>query len=459
MVDRIFWRAGYGPSAQHRLDWTGQHHADLVDWLLNTPPAREASTPPPLTATNTPIDPLVSDDEIVMEWLDDMQRVDNPLPERLNFFWHRHWAVSRDDGIPNVWLLAYRDRLKKYANFPANPDISFRDLAYEMSTADAAMSMYLNGSSNIRGKPNENYAREFMELFCLGPTGPDGTPNYTQADVQGLAKAFTGWVLNSTTTSPDYGKITFTPGRFELTAKTFLGLTLPAVSQANADGPGTVQQAVNQVLAQPNHPQFLIRKLWAEFIASPIPADTLADLVAQYRADDKLALRPVIRSILLHPLIFESLDEPNLVKPPVVYMVGVLRALGAPMKGTHVRVALDNMQQRPYRPPNVAGWEGGLSWLNSNTVQARFDAVVRMQYLKYSTYYPGQVVPTIPVETAQQTFDRAYAAAGSPWISDGTRTTLMAYANSAPVTNDAQRRQRFYTLQALILGGPDGQVM
>jgi len=91
-------------------------------------------------------------------------------------------------------------------------------------------------------------------------------------------------------------------------------------------------------------------------------------------------------------------------------------------------------------------------------VQARFDAIVRMQYLKYSTYYPGQVVPTIPVETAQATFDRAYLAAGSPWLSAGTRTQLMTYANAAPVTSDAQRRQRFYTLQALMLGGPDGQV-
>jgi uncharacterized protein (DUF1800 family) len=214
------------------------------------------------------------------------------------------------------------------------------------------------------------------------------------------------------------------------------------------------------VLAHPNHAQFLIRKLWAEFIASPIPQPTLDELVAQYRAS--FALRPVIRGILTHPLIFESLDEPNLVKPPVVYAVGVLRALGAPLKGNHVRIALDNMQQRPYRPPNVAGWEGGLSWLNSNTVQARFDMVVRAQYLRYSDAaggYPGQAPPEIPVETAQQTFERAYAAAGSPWLSDGTRSSLMTYANAAPVTNANQRRQRFYTLQALMLGGPDGQVM
>ncbi len=456
MVDRLFWRAGFGASDAQRAAWVGKLPEELVDWFLDTPPSQETATPPPLTSANGVIDPLASDDECVMEWLDTMQRVDNPLPERLAFFLHRHWAVSVDDGIPLSWLVAYRNRLRGFAD---DPNISFRKIAYDMSTLDAAMSMYLNGSSNIKGSPNENYAREFMELFCLGPTGPDGTPNYVQADVAGLARAFTGWRLDSAT-----GVVTFTPRYFEPSAKTFLNQTIPAAPTTTgrpnlADGIACMTAAVNTVLAQPNHAQFLIRKLWAEFIASPIPQATLDDLVAQYRAGDKLLLRPVIRGILTHPLIFESLTEPNLVKPPVVYAVGLLRALGAPMKANHLRVALDNMQQRPYRPPNVAGWEGGLSWLNSNTVQARFDAIVRVQYLKYSTYYPGQVVPTIPVESAQATFARAYAAAGSPWLSDGTRTTLMAYANAAPVTNDAQRRQRFYTLQALMLGGPDGQVM
>jgi uncharacterized protein (DUF1800 family) len=467
MVDRLFWRAAFGPTPDQRAYWTGRPRAELVDWMLNMPPSRQAIAPPPLTSGNATIDPLASDDEMVMEWLDQMQRVDNGLPERLAFFWHRHWAISIEGGIPGVWMLNYRNRLRTYADLPGNPGLSFRSIAYDMTTADGAMSAWLNGSSNVKGSPNENYAREFMELFCLGPNGPDGNPNYTQADVAGLARAFTGWYLEWDDTKPAYGQVAFSAPRFETRVKTFLGTTIPAISgrPANAaDGPAAVNKAVDVVLAHPNHAQFLIRKLWAEFIASPIPQATLDDLVAQYR-NSGYGIRPVIRGILMNPLIFESLAEPNLVKPPVVYAVGVLRALGAPMKGGHLRQALDNMQQRPYMPPNVAGWEGGMAWLNSNTVQARFDTVVRAQYLKYSTYYPGQAVPTIPVESAQATFDRAYAAAGSPWLSDGTRSQLMAYANAAPVgstnqtTQANQRRQRFYTLQALMLGGPDAQVM
>ena len=85
-----------------------------------------------------------------------------------------------------------------------------------------------------------------MELFCLGPKGPDGTDNYTQDDVAGLAKAFTGWSLNGTTTSPDYGKITFVPGRYELTAKTFLGLTVRAYTQTEANAAGFGPARINE---------------------------------------------------------------------------------------------------------------------------------------------------------------------------------------------------------------------
>ena len=237
MVDRLFWRAGFGPTQAQRDAWVGKRQVDLVDWFLNTPLTFAATDTPPKTGTGvTPIDPRVSDDELVMEWVDRMQRANNPLPDRLAFFWHRHWAISRDDGTVSFdWAVKYRDRLLKYSNFQLNPALSFRELAYEITTSDAAMSAYLNLNANTKTKPNENYARELMELFCLGPTAPDGTPNYTQADIEGLTRALTGWRLNSTLTlpdgvtpNPDYGKITFAPGQFHMPAK-----TLP-----RRDGPG-----------------------------------------------------------------------------------------------------------------------------------------------------------------------------------------------------------------------------
>ena len=109
---------------------------------------------------------------------------------------------------------------------------------------------------------------------------------------------------------------------------------------------------------------------------------------------------------------------------------------------------MNNMQQRIYRPPNVAGWEGGMSWLNTNTVQGRFDMIQRAQYLRYSNYYVNTTVPAPPAtinyppdiasETPAAVVERAWQAANRPWISAGTRAAAEAYATAA-ATNDAAR--------------------
>jgi uncharacterized protein (DUF1800 family) len=435
MVDRLFWRAGFGPSAADRQQWIGQLPSALVDHFLTTPYGLAPATNPPTYQGNA-IDPLASDPELQMEWLDRMQRATNPFVERVNFFWHRHFAVSRDAGIPSSILLAYRDRLRRYSDFAANPTASFHDLAMEMTTQDAAMSIYLTGFLNQKNRPNENYAREFMELFTLGVTNLAGNPNYSQTDVQQLARAFTGYTLNQST-----GVVSFIPALFDSGVKTILGKT----------GAFDAPAAVAIVLTQPNHGPFLVNKLWNEFIPAPIPPATLSLLVQGYVASG-FQLAPVLRGILGHPLIFDSLTEPTMIKPPVVYTVGVQRALGVPLRDTWQTSALYNMQQQPYHPPNVAGWEGGTSWMTTSTSSARFDLIVRAQQLLPE-------VPDVPGETAAQVVTRAYNACGTPWISPGAAGTLLAYAGQAPTVTAAQRRERFYALCAFILGGPDGQVM
>ena len=201
--------------------------------------------------------------------------------------------------------------------------------------------MYLNGNSNRKGAPNENYAREFMELFCLGPNGPDGTPNYVQADVAGLARAFTGMDRR---TRRRRGRTTArsrsAPARFEPGAKTFLGQTIPALGRAAvaADGPAAVTHGRRRRARAPQPRAVPDPQAVGGVHREPDPAGDARRPGRAVHAATRLALRPVIRGILTHPLIFESLGEPNLVKPPVVYAVGLLRALGAPMKGNHMRV-------------------------------------------------------------------------------------------------------------------------
>jgi len=496
MVDRLFWRAGFGPTQEQRDAWVGKRHADLVEWFLTTPESLDTRMKAPRTTAGGPIDPLANEYELELEWLDRMQRAVNPFVHRMAFYWHRHWVISTNDGsVSDKWCIAYRNHLLEYADFGKYPEASFRQLAYEMTTRSSAMSSYLNLNANTKTKPNENYAREIMELFCLGPKDPTGKDNYTQTDIAELTKALTGWRLNGTefladgvTDNPDYGKITFAPSQFEMGVKKILLREIAAVSGSTNTttnpaslqwGPSAVNQAVDIVLEHPQHAQFLIRKLWGEFIAGPIPQAKLDALSAEYRSSG-YKLKPLLRGILLSEEIFESLAEPNLIKPPIVFMIGVLRQLGAPMKSSQLQGPMNNMQQRIYRPPNVAGWEGGMSWLNTNTVQGRFDAVRIAQYLRYSAFYDTMPAPApapaaglnypadVVGELPQAAFERAYASVGRPWISSATRERLLAYAQTAITvakqdgkTADDQksRRQRFYALQAMILGGPDGQVM
>jgi uncharacterized protein (DUF1800 family) len=275
-----------------------------------------------------------------------------------------------------------------------------------------------------------------MELFTLGVTDASGRPNYSQTDVHELARSFTGYGVDYSS-----GQVTFNRGNFDTATKSFLGWT----------GGFDATAGVRIVLAQPSHGPFLINKLWNEFIAVPIPGDALASLAYQYTSGAH-QLAPVLRNLLRHPLMFDSLDEPTMIKFPVAYTVGLLRTLGAPLRDTVQTNALGDMQQQPYHPPNVAGWEGGQSWMTTTTSVARFQLVVSLQKL-----LPAPA--DIPAETPPQALDRAYAACGSPWLSAQSRSILAAYAQQAPAATASQRVERYLALVELILGGPDGQVM
>jgi len=434
MVDRLFWRAGFGPTPEDRAIWSGKPVSDAVNSLLTAPadlvgpaPARDGKA----------LDPTGDDTDLVLSWIDRMVRTRNPLTERLTLLWHGHWANSRDEVSPPQLLLTQNDLFRRYANFGATPTASFKDLAYEV-TEDPSMLRYLTGESNVRGAPNENYARELMELFGLGVFNPAGAANYTEEDVKQLAKAFSGWQINDT--NPDAATSYFTPSRWYNGPKIVFGKF----------GNYKARDAVDLVLAHPSHPRFLVLKLWGEFIVSPPDAATLSKLTSSY-VSSGYQLKPLLEQILSHPLLFESLSEPNMLKPPVVYVVGAMRALGAAIEDATPADNLDAMGQVPYFPPTVAGWEGGLSWLNTNTALARFGFV-------------GQLLNTTTIadvlgETATAAYDRAYAAVGSPWLAPGTQTAIRDYASRAGSSSPKLRKERQLLLRALMLAGPDAQVM
>jgi uncharacterized protein (DUF1800 family) len=300
------------------------------------------------------------------------------------------------------------------------------------------MLRYLNGELNRRGRPNENYARELMELFCLGVTDTSGNPNYTEADVRELARALSGWTID--TTDPNDPRGVFNQNRFDTGSKTFLGQT----------GNFNSRQAVDVVLAHPQHPSYIARKLWSEFISGPPDAQTVAQLTATYVANG-LRIKPLLREILLHPRLFDSVGEPNLIKAPIVFVSGAFRQVGMNVINTGPYSRLNEMGQLPFFPPNVSGWEYGPAFLTTNAALTRW---------AFASDLVSRINPQdVAGETPQAAFDRALATSGQPWLSPGTRAAMLDYANRALANSGANRRARQRVLLAMALGGPDAHVM
>jgi phosphatidylserine/phosphatidylglycerophosphate/cardiolipin synthase-like enzyme len=123
MVDRMFWRAGFGPTSDDRAKWIGQPVGDLVDWFLTTP---AGSAGVPGSDSGNPFDPTGNDTDLVLSWVDVMIRAINPFVERLTFFWHRHWANSRAQVSPPQLLMTQTQLFRSYADLASNPTASFK---------------------------------------------------------------------------------------------------------------------------------------------------------------------------------------------------------------------------------------------------------------------------------------------------------------------------------------------
>jgi uncharacterized protein (DUF1800 family) len=338
MVDRLFWRAGFGPTEADRATWTGLSVSAAVDSLLGTPSTIAGS---PGTNDGKALDPTNQDTDLVLSRIDSMVRSNTPFIERLAFFWHRHFANSRASVSPPQLLLQQNDLFHKYSDLATNGAATFPAMVHEI-TVNPSMLRYLTGEGNVKGAPNENYARELMELFALGVKNPAGQPNYSQDDVDGLAKAFSGWTINDT--NPDAATSAFDPNRWYNGPKIVFG------KFQNFDS----TSGVDLVLSQPSHAPYLVTKLWNEFISTPPDAAALGRLTQAYNGSG-MQIKPLLKTILTDPALYASINEPDMIKPPVVYVAGVMRALGVGVTDATASDFLDSMGQVPYFPPTVAG--------------------------------------------------------------------------------------------------------
>jgi uncharacterized protein (DUF1800 family) len=275
-------------------------------------------------------------------WMQEMVNTPDPLAERMTLFWHNHFTSSlKKDKLP---LLLYRQNLtlRRYALG------NFRDLLHAMAH-DPAMIVYLDNLTNRDGHPNENFARELMELFTLG------IGHYSEDDVKQAARAFTGWGLQRRTgTFKEYRRWHDDGG------KVFLG------QRGNFDG----DDILDIILAQPQTAQFIVEKLWREFVSPDPDPQQVQILAAQFRKNYEIA--PLVAALLKTPQFRDPNNYGALTKSPVQLVAGTLHSFGVHLDdGRFPALACGRLGQALFNPPNVKGWPGGASWINTQTLIAR----------------------------------------------------------------------------------------
>ena len=285
-------------------------------------------------------------------WLNRMAKGPRPFQEKMVLFWHGHFATSFVK-VRNAYYMWRQNEL-------------FRRLAtgnwLELLTfagQDPAMLIWLDQAESRKEHPNENFARENMELFSLG----EG--HYTEKDVTEGARALTGWSLDR-----QDEKFIYRPVFHDNGIKTYLGRT------GNLNG----DDVMAQIVAQPQAARFITAKIWNYFAGQP-PSDGLNDALAGAFRENGNNFKPFLRVMFRSEEFYDATIIRNEVKSPVQWLVGSVRMLECDLPPTPIcEAVLRSLGQDLFAPPNVKGWDGGITWITTNTLLARYnDAATLIQ--------------------------------------------------------------------------------
>jgi hypothetical protein len=348
----LFRRAAFGPSQDELAEAERLGPQGTLDLLLRGRPDAED-----IRETLLDIGRVVAARDDAGEllagwWLYVMLQGGHPLREKLTLFWHNHFATSIAKVQNADMMFRQNCLLRSHALGKFGPLL-------QAVSRDEAMLLWLDSNSNVKGRPNENYARELMELFSMG------VGNYTERDIREAARAFTGW-------HTDGDGFRFNSRVHDTGDKTVLGRT------GNWNG----DDVVRIVLAQPAAARFLVRKLYHFFVSEGTePADAFLEPLADAFRKSDYDIAALVRTMLSSRLFYSAQAFRQRVKSPVEYVVGAVRAVYRPAgEGQaepsplpqHVLVPrVRAMGQQLFAPPNVKGWPGGRTWLNTSTVLER----------------------------------------------------------------------------------------
>jgi uncharacterized protein (DUF1800 family) len=345
-------------------------------------------------------------------WEGDDASSSSPLLEKLTLFWHGHFATGADKVDDAEMMFSQNRLLRRHALG------DFAAMTQEISR-DPAMLIYLDSTTNRKAHPNENYAREIMELFCLG----EG--NYTERDIQELARCFTGWEVRRK-------KFRFNKYQHDTGEKTILGDT----------GKFGGEEGVEIVLKQNALPRFIVRKLIRFFVMDePAAPEQLIEPLARLLRESDLNIAPVVERILASSLFYSPFAMGRKVRSPVELGIGLLRCLNGSANLQLLAQGLDEIGQSVFYPPNVKGWDGGRAWINTSTLLGRSNLVGEL-LRNEATRFGGQTLETLAKKNGVSSPDKLIEWLDelllAVLLDDSARKELLAFAEQT--TGDPSRR-------------------
>ncbi len=339
-IAHLLRRAGFGGTTTEINSFASQNLDQVVDQLLNDTRAPQPGKPAGAS------DPNKGDWEQFQAmgnwWFDHMASAPVPLLEKATLFWHGHITAAQEKVGDTDYL--WRMHAAQRANALGNIRTMVKKCAIE-----PAMLVYLDNAYSRKGNPNQNFARELLELFVLG------VGNYNETDVDSCARAWSGHNLDENT-----DQYVFRPKDHDTGAKSFMGIT------KNWDGPEIIDFLFDDPTQRMKVATFLSARLWSFFAHPGPPANVVIDL-ANVMVAGSFEMKPVLRALFLRPEFYQPAATEGLVRSPIEFFVGIMKASGLRSSDVEPMQYAEGLGQQPFNPPNVSGWRPNKYWLSAGT--------------------------------------------------------------------------------------------
>lgn len=401
-------RTRFGTSKSEVESYLSTPIKDIVDQILNAP----ATSPNP----NVDLTYQNGNEELIFWWYNEIITTANPFLEKMTLFWHNHFTSSLTSVSP-VYMAEQNQFLRSHALG------NFKTFLYEVSI-EPAMMIYLNNRSNVKKAPNENYARELMELFTVG------VENYNQDDVKNVAKSLTGWRLNSESET-----VYFDRNLFDDSFKTVF----------RKRGDYDLNDIIRILTSTRECANFIVKKVWNKFVF-PNPAEQDIKPFADRFFDSGYDIKALFRDIFLSDAFYSDKALRSIVKDPTEYITDLIRKVPTYEFSINDLYLVNQMGMTLFKPPNVAGWKGGNWWLSASYLFARGNYAEKI--CNTATYEKLGLDKSTGTAAVDQILDYT----GYYDVSPTTRNALNDYANGQ---NDPMQLLR--GLLYLIYVSPEAQ--